>query len=350
MVEPARLLACSKLSASCTRLPASRSGRQTNRLLPLLSSQRTHFDLQRSTAIFVFVCAWSRRKPKTACGRKAAESEDGQNSKITGDETSKVKVETGSSSKWLYLIQRLFQDMAKASASRRRDFSYWAVLAGAAALAIISDFLGIMRALLSLNPESARRAGLDQIYPVEGLKAFRESGRYQLRYPGDWLGDVSIAFSKQAAAETPTLRQKKRIIPDAAFGPAGAGIASIDRAQSLSVVSQPVRSESLESLLGEPLDAFARLSEETFASSQFGQSTELLLAQKEKEKYEFEYLVNVDTKKGAVRIHCWSSVAVKTRASASSRLYTMTLVVPEQMLTAESLPLFNRVWHSFELE
>ena len=124
--------------------------------------------------------------------------------------------------------------MGKAAESRRRDSTYWAVLAGSAVLAIFGDLFGIMRALLSLNPEGARHANLDEIYPVSGLKAFRQRGRYHLRYPGDWLGDESIAFSKQAAAETPTLRQRKRIVPDAAFGSAGAGIAPVDSTESFS--------------------------------------------------------------------------------------------------------------------
>ena len=162
--------------------------------------------------------------------------------------TSGNKSSNKSGNKWLYLLQRLFTDVGKAAEGRRRDFTYWAVFAGSAVLAIFGDLFGIMRALLSLNPEGARQANLDEIYPVGGLKAFRQKGRYHLRYPGDWLGDESIAFSKQAAAETPTLRQRKRIIPDAAFGPAGAGIAPVDRAQSLSVIVQLVLSESLQLL------------------------------------------------------------------------------------------------------
>ena len=249
--------------------------------------------------------------------------------------------------KWLYLFQRLFSDMAKAAEGRRRDFTYWAILGGSAILAIGGDLFGVMRALLSLNPEGARQANLDEIYPVNGLKAFRQRGRYRLRYPGDWLGDESIAFSKQAAAETPTLRQRKRIIPDMAFGPAGAGIAPLDKAQSLSVIVQSVPAESLQLLLGDPASAFARLSKETFATS--GQDIELLSAERDDEKYDFEYLVNVETKKGPVRIHCWSTVALR-KSKKSNELYTMTLVVPEQMLTAENRQIFDQVWHSFELE
>eukprot|EP00438_Fugacium_kawagutii_P007425 Skav210434 [mRNA] locus=scaffold1297:47384:48091:+ [translate_table: standard] len=235
--------------------------------------------------------------------------------------------------------------MGKTAEGPRRDFTYWAILSGSAALAIVGDLFGIMRALLSLNAEGARKAGLDEIYPVNGLKAFRQRGRYRLRYPGDWLGDESIAFSKQAAVETPTLRQKKRIIPDAAFGPAGAGIASVDKAQSLSVIVQSVPSKSLKLLLGEPVSAFTRLSEETFSAAQFGQSTELLVAEQDGEKYGFEYLVNIETKKGPVCVHCWSAVALR-----EGELYTMTLVVPEQMLTLENKEIFKQVWHSFELE
>jgi hypothetical protein len=240
--------------------------------------------------------------------------------------------------------------MGKAAESRRRDSTYWAVLAGSAVLAIFGDLFGIMRALLSLNPEGARQANLDEIYPVSGLKAFRQRGRYHLRYPGDWLGDESIAFSKQAAAETPTLRQRKRIVPDAAFGSAGAGIAPVDRAQSLSVIVQPVPSESLQLLLGDPENAFVRLSKETFTAAQFGQSTELLSTWQDGEKYGFQYLVSVETKKGPVCIHCWSTVALRNSERSSSELYTMTLVVPEQMLTSENRQIFDQVWHSFELE
>ena len=211
-------------------------------------------------------------------------------------------------------------------------------------MAIISDFLGLMTALLGLIPEEAREAGLDQIYPVNGLKAYRARGKYHLRYPGDWLGDKSVAFSRQATIET--LRQQKRVVPDAAFGPAGTSMAPAERAQSLSVVSQPVASESLEDMLGDPQAAFAGLSKETLASA--GQS-ELLLAQTSHGKYEFEYLVTLQGEKGPFCIHCWSTVALKAGRQASE-LYLMTLVVPELMLTPERQQIYDKVWHSFELE
>lgn len=277
-------------------------------------------------------------------GRKVATSGNRSTPETSGSSSNK------SGNKWIYLLQRLFTDMGKAAEGRRRDSTYWAILAGSAVLAIFGDLFGIMRALLSLNPEGARQANMDEIYPVNGLKAFRQRGRYHLRYPGDWLGDESVAFSKQAAAETPTLRQRKRIIPDAAFGPAGAGIAPVDRAQSLSVIVQPVPSESLQLLLGDPENAFVRLSKETFTATQFGQSTELLSTEQDGEKYCFQYLVNVETKKGPVCIHCWSTVALRNSERSRSELYTMTLVVPEQMLTSENRQIFDQVWHSFELE
>lgn len=248
------------------------------------------------------------------------------------------------SKKWLYLLQRLVKDMAEVSARPRRDFTYWSIIVGTAVLAIISDFLGLMTALLGLIPEEAREAGLDQIYPVNGLKAYRARGKYHLRYPGDWLGDKSVAFSRQATIET--LRQQKRVVPDAAFGPAGTSMAPAERAQSLSVVSQPVASESLEDMLGDPQAAFAGLSKETLASA--GQS-ELLLAQTSHGKYEFEYLVTLQGEKGPFCIHCWSTVALKAGRQASE-LYLMTLVVPELMLTPERQQIYDKVWHSFELE
>lgn len=138
----------------------------------------------------------------SARGRRATSGSETESSSREAPK-SPGKSSRNDSSKWFYLIQRLFEDMAKVSASRRRDFTYWAVLAGAVGLAIISDFLGLMRFLLSLSPDGARRAGLDQIYPVNGLKAFQQKGKYHLQYPGDWLGDESVAFSKQAARFRP---------------------------------------------------------------------------------------------------------------------------------------------------
>ncbi len=329
-----------------------RSGR---RLSPHLG-RRSNGHYVSPVVCFAAFAGQSVRK-KVRCGRSFQRGLDESN--LDPPKTSdalRTEVEKGSkvksapsTNKWLYLFQRLFADMAKASEGRRRDWTYWGILLGSAVLAVIGDLFGIMRALLSLNPEGARQVGLDEIYPVNGLKAFRQKGRYHLQYPGDWLGDESIAFSKQAAAETPTLRQRKRIIPDAAFGPAGGGIAPVDKAQSLSVIVQSVASESLQLLLGDPPDAFARLSKETFTSAQFGQSAELLSAQQADGKYGFEYLVRLDSKKGPVCIHCWSVVALR-RSLSSGELYTMTLVVPDQMLTSGNKEMFNQVWRSFELE
>ncbi|CAE7750760.1 PPD7, partial [Symbiodinium sp. CCMP2456] len=144
--------------------------------------------------------------------------------------------------------------------------TYWGLVLGSLSLAVVSDFLGIMRLLLSLNPSGARQMGLDEVYPVEGLKTYRQRGRYRLRYPGEWLFDQSVAFSKQAAIELPTLRQKKRIVPDAAFGPAGGGLATTATAQNLSVVVQPVKAQRLEDLMGEPEEAFRKFAAETLAA------------------------------------------------------------------------------------
>ena len=337
------------------RAPSARL-RSGRRLSPHLGGRS---DCHHVSPVVCFATAFagqSVRKP-VRCGRRFQRALDESNLdppktsdalRTEVEEGSKVK-SAPSTNKWLYLFQRLFADMAKASEGRRRDWTYWGILVGSAVLAVIGDLFGIMRALLSLNPEGARQVGLDEIYPVNGLKAFRQKGRYHLQYPGDWLGDESIAFSKQAAAETPTLRQRKRIIPDAAFGPGGGGIAPVDKAQSLSVIVQSVPSESLQLLLGDPPDAFARLSKETFTSAQFGQSTELLLAQQADGKYGFEYLVRLDSKKGPVCIHCWSVVALR-RSPSSGELYTMTLVVPDQMWTSGNKEMFHQVWRSFELE
>ena len=152
------------------------------------------------------------------------------------------------------------KDLGKYIASPRRDFTYWAILALSTAATIASDFLGVMRFLLSLNPEAAREAGLDQVYEVEGLKSYRRDGRYTLRYPGAYLFDQSVAFSQQAAREMKSVKSKRSVIPDAAFGPPGGGLASQVNNENLSVVVQPIPPDgSLEDLLGEPREAFEKL-------------------------------------------------------------------------------------------
>ncbi|CAJ1348730.1 unnamed protein product [Effrenium voratum] len=284
---------------------------------------------------------------------EAVQEPNSESELAESQESESQEAETGHASpkanKWLSLFQRLFRDMGGVASRPRRDFTYWSILAAAFSLAIGSDFLGIMRALLSLNPEAAREAGLDQVYPVSGLKSFRQAGRYRLRYPGDWLQDQSIAFSKQAQMERPTLRQKKRIIPDAAFGPAGGGLASPDTAQNLSVVVQAVQTQDLQALLGEPREAFQRLSAETFAPDNSCRSAELLSAQlSAKNYYELEYRVSLAGSEGPV-IHCWSLVALRP-SNRFGELYTMTLVVPEREVTSANRHIYDMVWHSFELE
>eukprot|EP00913_Durusdinium_trenchii_P024088 g22623.t1 len=130
------------------------------------------------------------------------------------------------------------------------------------------------------------------------------------------------------------------------FSQSSGGLASIDQQQSLSVVAQRVPSESLQAMLGEPQEAFTRL----LSRERPDGETELLASRCQDGKYEFEYFVTCESKKGPVRIHCWSSIALKRAGSDSSVLYTMTLVVPELTLSPERRLLLNQVWHSFELE
>ncbi|CAE7225028.1 PPD7 [Symbiodinium necroappetens] len=252
--------------------------------------------------------------------------------------------------RWLNLLERLFRDLGEVSSRPRRDATYWGLVLGSLSLAVVSDFLGIMRLLLSLNPSGARQMALDEVYPVEGLKTYRQRGRYRLRYPGEWLFDQSVAFSKQAAIELPTLRQKKRIVPDAAFGPAGGGLATTATAQNLSVVVQPVKAQRLEDLMGEPEEAFRKFAAETFAAEGSGRTAQLLGAERSaRGSYELEYVVTYPDQEGTVDVHCWSVVALAS-STPFSALYTMTLVSPERMLTQATRDLFRESWHSFELE
>eukprot|EP00439_Symbiodinium_sp_Y106_P031825 s2677_g3.t2 len=219
--------------------------------------------------------------------------------------------------RWLNLLERLFRDLGQVSSRPRRDATYWGLVLGSLSLAVVSDFLGIMRLLLSLNPSGARQMGLDEVYPVEGLKTYCQRGRYRLRYPGEWLFDQSVAFSKQAAIELPTLRQKKRIVPDAAFGPAGGGLATTATAQNLSVVVQPVKAQRLEDLMGEPEEAFRKLAAETLAAEGSGRTAQLLSAERSaRGSYELEYVVTYPDKEGSVDVHCWSVVALTLLGSS----------------------------------
>jgi len=258
----------------------------------------------------------------------------------------------------LYLFQRLWEDLAKYTATPRRDWRYWSIVLTSGGLAIASDFLGVMRFLLSLNPEAARQAGLDQVYEVGGLKSFRRPGKYELRYPGQWIFDQSVAFSQQAGIEM-SLRKRRAIIPDAAFGPPGGGVASEAKRENLSVVVQPIPAPGLlEDILGNPEQAFQRLVREKLAPEGSGRSVELLSAGRRPGRtsqagaFEFEYLVVRTLQEGKAVFHTWSAVAIgQGEPGATSRpLYTMTLVAPEASLTPERQRVFTEAWRSFEVE
>jgi len=260
---------------------------------------------------------------------------------------------------WAYLFKRLMTDLRVYSATPRRDVTYWSILGLSAILALASDVFGIMRFFLSLNPEAARQAGFDRIYEVEGLKTFVQPGQYQLRYPGTWLFDQSVAFSQQAAREVPTYRQRRSIIPDAAFGPPGGGIRPATELENLSVVIQPAQPGiGLGQLLGEPRAALQKLAVETLAPQGSGRSIEVVSAEQRNgasakaQIYEFEYVLTKTTSQGPAVLHTWSSITLGSNKEkpGSQLLYTMTLVAPEASLTPDRKKLFVKSWQSFEPE
>mmetsp|Transcript_123324 Transcript_123324/g.343448 ORF Transcript_123324/g.343448 Transcript_123324/m.343448 type:complete len:374 (+) Transcript_123324:42-1163(+) len=258
---------------------------------------------------------------------------------------------------WEYLFKRLAKDLARYTASPRRDFTYWSIVAVSASLAVASDFLGIMRWLLSFNPEGARQAGLDRIYEVGGLKSFVQPGKYSLRYPGTWLFDQSVAFLQQAERERPTFWERRAIIPDAAFGPPGGGLAPAAQTESLSVIVQPVQgSGGLEDILGEPQQAFQKLVSQALAPAGSSTSVELIGARQRSDgggdAYEFEYSLTKGSGQARMAFRAWSTVALgqKLPNPASRALYTLTLVAPEVSLTPERRRIFEDSWHSFEVQ
>jgi len=197
---------------------------------------------------------------------------------------------------------------------------------------------------------------LDQVYPVEGLKSFALAGKYRLRYPGEWLFDLSVATSKEAERERPTFRLRRAIVPDAAFGPPGGGLATAPKLENLSIVAQPVRmTEGLEELLGDPRAAFERLVRNALAPEGSDKTVEIIFAGQRQGEfsmvYEFEYVLTKPSKDGLARLHTWSAVTLGRASSAQAatrQLYTMTIVAPESGLTWERRQLFETSWRSFD--
>ncbi|CAE7454841.1 PPD7, partial [Symbiodinium pilosum] len=87
-------------------------------------------------------------------------------------------------------------------------------------------------------------------------------------------------------------------------------------------VIQPVKSQRLEDLMGEPEEAFRKLAAETLAAEGSGKTAELVSAGRTaRGSYELEYLVTFPDKGSAVTIHCWSVVALAPKRPTSA-LYT----------------------------
>lgn len=196
----------------------------------------------------------------------------------------------------------------------------WGVIAPAVNLWGSGSFLA------SLFPGAARDTRLDTFYPVgergypytkgflqldynvgRGFKRYvDEAGRYEFRYPAEYVQDAAVFIRKADAAysqrmmdptlaATPSARPMSRRStgPDVAFGPAGG-----TGEENLSVVIGSLTPGfTLRGTLGQPTEAASRLLAETIAKDGVRETTllsafERASARTGKPLYQFEYRVD----------------------------------------------------------
>jgi len=178
---------------------------------------------------------------------------------------------------------------------------------------------GCTSALLSAQPELARRLRLDTLWPVAGLK--RETGpSYELLVPAAWVRDLTLARNQALQAELdrslPSLsRGGRRLAPNAAFGPAGGS-----GAENLSIVSSTAAGALTE--LGTASEVAARFLAGIEQRSR-GDKTATLLRVDESGESAFVFDYEISSARGG-----WKRRLSSLLCSSGGLLYTVTAMAP----------------------
>jgi len=170
--------------------------------------------------------------------------------------------------------------------------------------------------------------GLDQVYPVNGMKRYVQAGDFDFVYPKEWVQDTAVAYFKQTMnAKTLDYSMRGKSvgntpIPDAALGPSDG-----DGRENISVIkSNVLPGFSMQTTLGPPQDAAEKLLSTTIAPQGSNKQASLIRAvEREADgSYVFEFIVQgIDSKGRAFEAHNLSVIAFRPRDNS---LFTVTFL------------------------
>jgi hypothetical protein len=213
----------------------------------------------------------------------------------------------------------------------------------ATGIALAGNFLGVTSKLLTVLPEDQVEAiGIDTYFPRGGYKRYRTSD-YTFVVPAEWVADTFLELAKaqrkiQPLDSSMSRQQTQRNVnslPDAAYGPPGRlnekGVSQSGDTNVSVIVSSGLIGFSLRGSLGTPTSAAETLLSKSIAPQGSGRVATLLSAVEETKNdgrlpiYKFEYVVDRGIRGPPLR-----NIAVIAASPAGDKLYTMTVVAPNE--------------------